>query len=323
MIFRAMTLASALVFSQVSQAIPFTNAYFFGDSLSDVGTVRAIVPTVPGPAYFNGRFTNGPNYADRIARRAGIASAPAILGGTNYAAGGARTDTQFISNNLSVKGQVAQYLGGLGGGTPDPKALHVLWGGANDVQVALEALGAALAMGASQGDAFNAGGAVALAAANNVIMMIDDLLFAGVESLVLPNIPDIGATPRVVGLANSFGNPALIGAATAYSVLINQTIDAYLSALMSPADIYRIDVFGLLAGAPSSGFVNTTDPCILLGPGADCSRYVFWDDFHPTAAAHRIIAREIIAAVPEPGTAILLMAGLIAAGSRHKFSKKW
>lgn len=62
----------------LAAAGPFTGLVVFGDSLSDVGNVQQrttqlvpLVQPIPGPSYFNGRFSNGPNYADVLSQGAG------------------------------------------------------------------------------------------------------------------------------------------------------------------------------------------------------------------------------------------------------------
>ncbi len=54
------------------------------------------------------------------------------------------------------------------------------------------------------------------------------------------------------------------------------------------------------------GFSNATDACITPGVffGAICREpwdYVFWDGIHPTAAMHRIVAREAAGLLPGAG----------------------
>src|SRR5690242_16481672 len=61
-----------LTFPCAAPAAPFSNTVFFGDSLSDIGNVSQatpifpFVPKTPGPYYWNGRFSNGPVYAESL-----------------------------------------------------------------------------------------------------------------------------------------------------------------------------------------------------------------------------------------------------------------
>jgi phospholipase/lecithinase/hemolysin len=45
---------------------------------------------------------------------------------------------------------------------------------------------------------------------------------------------------------------------------------------------------------------------------ADPNQYLFWDDIHPTAAADVLLGAQFAAAVPEPSTMVLVLAGLCA-----------
>jgi len=48
----------------------YSSFWVLGDSLSDTGNLaNATGGAVPGPAYFNNRFSNGPIWADYISRR--------------------------------------------------------------------------------------------------------------------------------------------------------------------------------------------------------------------------------------------------------------
>ena len=82
------------------------------------------------------------------------------------------------------------------------------------------------------------------------------------------------------------------------------------------------DIFGLgttLAANPGAfGFSNAVDACGAVA-AADCSKYVYWDGIHPTAAGHAAIADAMFAAaVPEPESWALLVAGLAAVGWASK-----
>src|SRR5690348_18470990 len=64
----------------------FSNVYFFGDSLTDSGTYKPLLP--PGTGLFT---TNpGPVWSQQFAQHYGFTAIPANQGGTNFAQGGAR-----------------------------------------------------------------------------------------------------------------------------------------------------------------------------------------------------------------------------------------
>ena len=83
---------------------PYTKLYVLGDSLSDQGNLYIATsdlgpkqspprPAVPDPArYFHGRFSDGEVYPGYLAQMLGVSIGPSLLGGTNFAFGGARTD---------------------------------------------------------------------------------------------------------------------------------------------------------------------------------------------------------------------------------------
>src|SRR3954468_23295035 len=64
----------------------------FGDSLSDTGNVAVLTKGVipPSSFYFNGRFSNGPIWLDRLGFALGGSVDPVLSGGTSFAFGAAR-----------------------------------------------------------------------------------------------------------------------------------------------------------------------------------------------------------------------------------------
>jgi phospholipase/lecithinase/hemolysin len=71
--------AASLLISLPATAVAFSKIYAFGDSLSDTGNVNQIVQTVTGGTasfpplpYYNGRFSNGPIWAEKLADKLGI-----------------------------------------------------------------------------------------------------------------------------------------------------------------------------------------------------------------------------------------------------------
>ncbi len=130
---------------------PFSAVYLFGDSLTDTGDLAAqlavdeIPEALPGQAtsfYWENRFCNGPNWADQMAKALGSTATPSLLGGTNYARGGAHNvrpnpdptfQVLFDEVGFLLSEQIDEYLTS---GTPgDPDALYVIWMGSNDAAV--------------------------------------------------------------------------------------------------------------------------------------------------------------------------------------------
>jgi phospholipase/lecithinase/hemolysin len=98
--------------------LSFQNLVVFGDSLSDNGNTFISVG-LPKAPYYDGRWTNGPNWVDYFSQLAGIPDVSAFLrnGGTNFAVGG--------STSLYLAGEIATYLAD-NAGRADPANLYVV-----------------------------------------------------------------------------------------------------------------------------------------------------------------------------------------------------
>lgn len=301
----------------LSAGADFDRLYVFGDSLSDVGNVQTvtggvggIVPPTPGPYYFNGRFSNGPNFVETLSEGLGLGPVrPSIAGGDDYAYGGALATGTPPPEGLLLKDvddQVAQYLAAHPVGSPT--ALYVVYAGSNDV-ISRPSSGAA--------------------AAASVASSIDRLYGAGARNVLAPNLPPLGLVPR------NNGDAARAAAADAASARFNAALAAALDRLEAEhpdLTLYRLDVAGLfadLAANPAAfGLTNVTGAAAPgLEPGVrsyDPSRiatnpdqYLFWDDLHPSRAGHALLGRAALAAVPEP-RALAPMMLLGALGLRRR-----
>lgn len=279
-------LTITLGFSSLTQAA-FTGLYSFGDSLSDTGNVSvATGGATPSFPYFDGNFSNGPVWADLLGPMLGLASPTASLtGGTNYAWGGART---LVDGSVpATQTQVNTYLADAGGAA-DPNALYTIWTGGNDIQ------------SLNVPDIVNGGLAVADIA--------NDLLIAGAQNILVINVPNLGLTPIADG--NEAG-------ASAFTGLFNDNVSLGLDALGS-SNVTLLDAFGLLntivADPAAYGLTNVDDNCLAtaIDPLTGCDTHLFWDDLHPTAAGHELIADAAFAAVvPVPAAAWLFGSALI------------
>ncbi|HSC97709.1 MAG TPA: autotransporter domain-containing protein [Casimicrobiaceae bacterium] len=286
----ASALAAAL--SAGDASAQFTNIYFFGDSLTDAGSFRPVLP--PGTGLFT---TNpGPIWAQVLAARYGLTAIPANQGGTDFAQGGARVTglpgvpaTLPTGTATPIATQVSQLTAR---GPLDSGALYALWGGGNDILFQLEAA-ATGAVTPAQAQANVAASAVAL------VQQVGVLQASGARNIVVMNLPDIGRSPG--GTAS--GQSAQL---SAISNLFNSTLIAGLDTL--GGSTIRVNTFGLfnemLANPAAFGFVNATSPACGATPsllctsanlvGADAARtFFFADDVHPTTAGHAVIAQAV------------------------------
>ncbi|MCQ7692279.1 autotransporter domain-containing protein [Salmonella enterica] len=153
-------------------ACAFDSLTVIGDSLSDTGN--------------NGRWTwdSGQNklYDEQLAERYGLALSPSSNGGSNYAAGGA-TATPELNPQDNTADQVRQWLAKTGG-KADHNGLYIHWVGGNDLAAAI----------AQPTMAQQIAGNSATSAAAQVGLLLD----AGAGLVVVPNVPDISATPMLL-----------------------------------------------------------------------------------------------------------------------------
>jgi len=97
-------------FFSVLRAGTIDAIYAFGDSLSDVGNIYAYSsvntpPAYPAAPYVNGQFSNGNVWVQDLAGDLGLAPlTPSLLGGTDYAVGGAETSVTPFNLPTSAAG---------------------------------------------------------------------------------------------------------------------------------------------------------------------------------------------------------------------------
>jgi len=203
---------------------------------------------------------------------------------------------------------VDTYLG-LGKNTTgvDSNALYVVWAGANDFEY----------LGATE--------AVAAATIGNLVTSVATLYGAGARNFLLPNLPDLGITPLALAdptnawLATALSEGFNTGLSQAYAGLQWTLNDPTLS-------LITFDVMArqrAVAFNPAAfGFSNVTTPCYAGAPGGpgdpvaalctDATGYFYWDRLHPTTAAHALLGSQMLAAVPEPASLLLMAVGTLA-----------
>jgi phospholipase/lecithinase/hemolysin len=287
-------LAALGLATAIAAAAPFSDLIVFGDSLSDVGNIsQATFGIVPGRYYSSGRFSNGPVYVEPLATGLGLGPpVRSTAGGTNFAYGGARTSGTGGFDGLFIRDvdeQVDQFLATR---TVDPNALFLVFAGSNDL------IGGQSNVDVPVGSLANDLGRLAAAGARNFLV---------------PNLPLLGSTPRFNGSSSTAAQYSLLS--TQFNAALSATLDS-LQTDDPGLTIFRLDVADLLQQVildPAAfGFTNVTDaaaPGLAPGDGsydvgqiaAEPNKYLFWDDLHPTAAVHAMLAQYALAVLVLPG----------------------
>lgn len=293
----------------------YSGVYVFGDSLSDGGNNRLVLggdgagqvitdnSYIPSLPYASGTYSNGPVWFNTFAAGLGLQSfaGPSLVGGGDYAYGGARTlvDGSFSNFPPSTQTQLSGFL--TNGAGVSPNAIYVLASGGNDVRAAATAI-------AGGADPTATIGAGAMSYASTTAGMVGSLVAAGAtpKNIVVWNVPNVGLAPASLALG-----PAAAAGVTAISSSFNMV----LSGALATSGVTMFDVYGLVAAAAASGqFTNLTDACGAAVNNCNPATALFWDGIHPTAAAHAFVGNQMLAAVPEPGAVWMFMAGLVVLG---------
>jgi phospholipase/lecithinase/hemolysin len=303
----ALPLFLLLSSSAISHAQTYRSIVVFGDSLSDTGNDARLSANAygfyfPGPIfdYTVGRFTDGYDTVPAARDYKGVwveqlaemfPSRPTVQasldGGKDYAygfgfTGGGTTLFDFSIYSITIDNvdlQITHYLAT----HPkiDDKTLFVVWGGAIDVLYAT-----------SSKEVVDA----AVTQSENVERLIE----AGATQFVVPNLPPLGAVPRINGTG-----AASVAAADQASVLYNATLAQGLNLvnLLNSGrrlKLYPLDVYALftdvIAKPSAYGMVNVTGSSQGVYP-LNPDTYLFWDDLHPTTHGHNILAATADAAI--------------------------
>jgi phospholipase/lecithinase/hemolysin len=286
--------------SGVALSQRFDELIVFGDSLSDQGNLfKARGAAFLPQGAVNGRFSNGDLWVDYLAPQLGLTGAKI----QNFAFGGATSGRVNIGNAVplpfplpSLPGLLDQIDTAKATLSPatkaNPKALYVVWAGANDF----------LTLPTDTATAVQS----VVESVKNMAKSITSLAELGAKTIVVTNLPNIGLTPLAA-------ERNLQTQGTIFSTVFNTLLQGTLGALEANlgVDLVQVDVFSLvqsIATRPSEfGFSNITTPLFDQNPSpANPDTFAFADDFHPTTAVHRLVADTFKRSLAAPKTGQVL-----------------
>lgn len=260
--------------------LPFRDLEVFGDSISDVGNLHALMGerAVPCPPHAPGRLSNGPLWIEFLAERLALPRPrPSLLGGRVHAHAGARSASGFapFSRIPNLLEQIRRHLepGGVGGA--DPALLYIVRAGANDYRdvrwpIEEECI-----------DRINA----------NLLAAVDALAAAGGRWFLVPSEIPWHRSPTLPPSCGESDRAAL-------GVLIaqqNRRLGASLGALARSRGLRVIqpDTYGLISSILADherwGFREVGRPALPTRP--DGAGHLWWDDrAHLTTTVHELIA---------------------------------
>lgn len=292
---------SCLVLSKLN-VLAVNRIITFGDSLSCTGNAcqYASNPANMCIMYPNGRFTDGDVWIEVLADELGlIRPKPSLIGGYNYAYGGATTGWEFSHNRLNVGHQIENYLQRVNR-KADPHSLYILWAGGNDIKnnIGISSIAKKI---------------IPKNLIPNLKQHITDLAKAGARTFCVPNFPPLAQTPLAKGATDILGFGAgMLGSFFDYNdveiqqwvtdsvkqktdsetIALNKELKKMLQDLERSLKItiYHFDVYTLFYEVQNN----------LYAYGLDHNDFLFYDGFHPNAAVHRILGEEAFQLVNKP-----------------------
>lgn len=252
----------------------FSNIYVFGTSLSDNGNFANVIGPIQQyfPYYYwEGRWSNGPIWAEYLAKKA---HANLINFAFGTATTGESTHGSFYPYVPTVLDQINAFCNS--GVSIPPDSLFIVEGGANDF--------------------FQNPFGSPLAVVQNIMTGVNLLKQAGAEQILVVNLPDLGMLPAFQKFP---GFPQLLSAVTqAYNSALAAAVSSY--ALANPEiAISLFDMFGIMTAVTAEPWKYSIKNVTEESPTASAlnteidftlKHYFFWDFVHPSTLAHEISA---------------------------------
>ena len=145
-------------------------------------------------------------------------------------------------------------------------------------------------------------------------VMKQQLIDRGARKLMVANVPDISKIPETIEKAVQ--DPGILTRAAQVSVQFNQKLKEALARIeqVNGLGIIKFDLFAVLnsivANGATNGLVFNDVACFdpddfSYHPQCDFDRFVFFDNIHPTAAAHFIVGQAMLSVVRSADSATI------------------
>ena len=241
----------------------------FGDSLSDDGNLLFFEdqPRPDPEIYYQGRFSNGPVWVEYL-----VDPERLNLPKTAIALGGAQTDGLVPPGLLE---QVSVYTAARGFSLSED-TLFILWAGAND---------------------FLNGDGDFQDAVDNINTAMERLVEFGAMHILVFNLPDLGTIPDTLSTPEA---PAASAFTLNFNAELADMLDQF-SVEHPEVGLYTFDAnsfFMEVRNNPAEfGFTNVTEPSpnFEIENNFEGAGHLFWDEKHPTTAAHALLADRVFA----------------------------
>ncbi|KTD39227.1 lysophospholipase A [Legionella moravica] len=284
----------AFLFSGIVAATPLNHVVIFGDSLSDNGNLYEFMKhQLPqSPPYFEGRFSNGPVWIERLIASYFPNDPTSHL--SDYAIGGAGVSEEDDDDDVlfTLRREIKTYLLA-NNDKASEDSLFVVWIGANNYLGMPEDIEKTL-MDVNTG----------------ITHGLEQLVEKGAKHILVLNLPDLGRTPAAI----EFGS---IETLSYYSSHHNEALNKTLANMKQTYPDVNWLYFDLntafnevLEHAADYGITNITGTCAnsiadqstrksvlkmvsSVTPGIKgdaCDGFLFFDLVHPTALAHQLMA---------------------------------
>ncbi|CAF0981767.1 unnamed protein product [Rotaria sordida] len=256
---------------------PFDTIVTFGDSHTDTGNVYNLTehhwPLVP--PYYQGRFTNGPVWIEKlnVSNIINYAYGDATIDNDNLVAGFTGPNRTIVPG---IRQQIVDYLTVTDISKIDlSTTLYIIWASGNEYLI----------------DSSLSADTVI----TSLIAAVYDLLVVGIQHLILINVPPIQSFP---GVNNDSRLNTLINQHNNYLVInISDILADYTTVSIRIFDVYSL-ITDILSNN-SMYILNKTDKCWnildnhIISQCKNPDGYVFIDDYHFTSVIHQVIANNI------------------------------